>query len=102
MNKISEASIDQNGKFYFNGMFKVIVGALATCLWGVVFWGVTTLTANVITNDKDSKERDDKLQKQLSEQDARIVRLESMAEDLREIKRDVKNLTSNNARLNNR
>ena len=88
MNNISEARVDSNGKIFFNGGFRWIIGGLA----GFFLLILLTLVTNVIANDN-------KYTNAITQNSIAIARMEasydSIKSDLSDIKRILRKDTKN-------
>jgi len=92
-----EAHEDANGDIYFMSWFRWSVGIILTMILAAnayVYSQVLPLmTSNIITNDKESRERDIKLTDDLSSMKIKIERfgvleqkIDSLGDDMKEIK----------------
>lgn len=93
MSKISEASIDSNGKFYFNGYFKTIVGSLCAIILGMWAWGFNYLNAE----NQQGKVKDEKQDEKIVKLEISMGKIDGLADDMKEIKRLLRRSVPNNA-----
>ena len=83
MSKVHEGSIDGNGRFQFNGMFRGVVGSLCAIILGMWAWGFNYLNAESL----QGKYKDEKQDEKITKLEVSMGKIDGLADDMREIKR---------------
>ena len=95
MNKLSEAS-EINGKIYLSGWLKA-AGLFILIIWGFVS-GITLYTYStvlpriidsIVLNDKESRDRDEILKDQITNNKILIAGISSMQRDINSLQSDI-------------
>lgn len=88
---IKEGKIEGKN-FMFNGWFRWIVGSLIGALWLVLFTVITVMGNNIITNDKESRERDDKIYDLAMNNRSKFEKIEAKLDEIRNTQEEFKQI----------
>ena len=82
--------MNESNNIVLNSWVRILVGVIVSVIFGIATYSyaivLPKLADNVILNDKDSRERDNRIVDRINMQEVKLAELSSIREDVKEIK----------------